>query len=203
MAEIDETLKMPKETKAKTTKSTSAAKRTSTKSSEVKKTTEKKTAKPAKKTAQKKTTASAGWKEKKAQIRDREKSPKTLAERKAISEMGPIRRFLTKYNGLIDLLLVPFFAFSLLCMYSIASGNDKDAAVWCVNMSNRLFGAICFLFYAWVVVFCIRYWMKNIKRFRTMHYRRYFYFLGLYFFATLILQYNARKTGLPPEQAGG
>ncbi len=203
MAEIDETLKTPKETKAKTTKSTSAAKKTSTNSSAAKKTTVKKTAKPAKKTAQKKTAVSAGWKEKKAQIRDREKGPKTLAERKAISEMGPIRRFLAKYNGLIDLLLVPFFAFSLLCIYSIASGNDKEAAVWCVNMSNRIFGAICFLFYAWVVVFCIRYWMKNIKRFRTMHYRHYFYFLGLYFYATLILQYNARKTGLPPEQAGG
>ncbi len=203
MADIDETKKTPKETKAKTNKSNSAAKKTNIKPSAAKKTAVKKTSKAEKKGTEKKTSASAGWKEKKAQIRERDKGPKTLAERKAVSGMGPIRRFLTRYNGFIDMALVPFFAFSLLCLYSIASGNDKEAAVWCVNMSNLLFGAISFLFYAWIVVFCIRYWMKNIERFRVMHYRRYLYFLGLYFFLALILQYNANKTGQPPEQAGG
>ena len=203
MAEIDETKKTPKEKKAKTTKTTSSAKKTTAKSTAVKKTSAKKPAKSEKKTQQKRTAASAGWKDKKALIKEREKGPKTLAEKKAYEEKGPIGRFLMKHNGIFDFVLVPVFAFALLCLYSIASGNDREAAVWCVNMSNRLFGAISFLFYAWVVVFCIRFWLRNIKRFRKIHYLRYLYFLGLYFFAAMILQYNANKTGLPPEQAGG
>ena len=203
MAEKEETKKTPKEKKAKTEKSTTAAKKTTTKSTAAKKTTVKKTTKTEKKSMQTQTPASAGWKEKRAQIRERDKGPKTLAEKRAISEKGPIIRFFTKYNVIIDMLLVPLFAFSLLCLYSIASGNERPAAVWCVNMSNRLFGAISFLLYVWIVVFCVRYWLRNIKRFKTMHYGRYLYFLGLYFFVALILQYNANKTGLPPEKAGG
>ena len=203
MENIDEKKTKPKEKKAKAEKSTTAARKTTTKSTAAKKTTVKKTVKTEKKPKQTQTAASAGWKEKKAQIRERDKGPKTLAEKRANSEKGPIRRFFTKYNVIIDMLLVPLFAFSLLCLYSIASGNERPAAVWCVNMSNRLFGAISFLLYTWIAVFCIRYWMRNIKRFKTMHYGRYLYFLGLYFFVAMILQYNANKTGVPPEKAGG
>lgn len=203
MTDTNETKKTPKTTRAKTTKTTSTVKKTTAKTTAAKKTEGSKSAKTEKKPKQKQSSASNGWKEKKAQIREREKGPKTLAEKKAYTEKGPISRFFTKYSGLIDLFLVPFFAFAILCLYSIASGNERPAAVWCVDMSKKLFGAICFLFYVWVAVFCIRYWLRNIKRFKNMHYRRYLYFLGLYFFAAMILQYNAKKTFLPPEQAGG
>ena len=203
MGKTEETKKTPKETKAKTTKKSTEPKKNAQKTSAVKKTTAKKNVKTEKKPKQTATAASTGWKEKKAQIREREKGPKTLAEKKAYSEKGAIGRFFTKYNGLIDMVLVLFCAFALLCLYSIASKNERDAAVWCVNMSATVFGAIGFLFYVWVVIFCVRYWAHNFERFKTIHYRRYLYFLGLYMYAALVLQYNAAKTGVPPEQAGG
>lgn len=214
MAKTEETKKTPKETKAKTNKTTAAEKKTAVKKESAKKTSTaaaaaKKTAKTEKKPKQQKQpkplTASDGWKEKKAQIKERGKQPKTLAERKAYEDKGPIRLFFMKHKGIWDFLLVPFFTFALLCLYSIASGNDRPAAVWSVEMSRHLFGAISFLFYVWVVVFCIRFWMRNIERFRVMHFGRYFYFLGLYFFVALVLQYNANKSipVTPPEEAGG
>ena len=214
MAKTEETKKTPKETKAKTNKTTASEKKTAVKKEPAKKTSTasaaaKKPAKTEKKPKQQKQpkplTASDGWKEKKAQIKERGKQPKTLAERKAYEDKGPIRLFFMKHKGIWDFLLVPFFTFALLCLYSIASGNDRPAAVWSVEMSRHLFGAISFLFYVWVVVFCIRFWMRNIERFRVMPFGRYFYFLGLYFFAALVLQYNANKSipVTPPEEAGG
>ncbi len=213
MAKTEETKKTPKETKAKTNKTTASEKKTAVKKAPVKKTSAaaavKKPAKTEKKAKQgkqtKPLTAADGWKEKKAQIRERSKEPKTLAERKALEDKGPIRLFLMKQRWIWNFLLVPFFIFALLCLYTIASGNDRPAAVWCVEMSRHLFGAICFLFYVWVAAFCIRFWMRNIERFSVMHYGRYFYFLGLYFFAALVLQYNANKSipVTPPEEAGG
>ena len=188
MAKTEETKKTPKETKAKTNKTTASEKKTAVKKAPVKKTSAaaavKKPAKTEKKAKQgkqtKPLTAADGWKEKKAQIRERSKEPKTLAERKALEDKGPIRLFLMKQRWIWNFLLVPFFIFALLCLYTIASGNDRPAAVWCVEMSRHLFGAICFLFYVWVAAFCIRFWMRNIERFSVMHYGRYFYFLGLY-----------------------
>ena len=214
MAKTEETKKEPKETKAKTNKNTASEKKTAVKKESAKKTSTtaaaaKKPAKTEKKAKQPKQTkpltASDGWKEKKAQIKERGKQPKTLAERRAYEDKGPIRLFFMKHKGIWDFLLVPFFTFALLCLYSIASGNDRPAAVWSVEMSRHLFGAISFLFYVWVVVFCVRFWMRNIERFKVMHFGRYFYFLGLYFFVALVLQYNANKSipVTPPEEAGG
>ncbi|MBQ6504575.1 MAG: hypothetical protein IJI57_11750 [Flexilinea sp.] len=214
MAKTEETKKEPKETKAKTNKNTASEKKSAVKKESAKKTSTtaaaaKKPAKTEKKAKQPKQTkpltASDGWKEKKAQIKERGKQPKTLAERRAYEDKGPIRLFFMKHKGIWDFLLVPFFTFALLCLYSIASGNDRPAAVWSVEMSRHLFGAISFLFYVWVVVFCVRFWMRNIERFKVMHFGRYFYFLGLYFFVALVLQYNANKSipVTPPEEAGG
>ncbi len=165
----------------------------------------KKTAASGKKSEPKKTTASAGWKEKKAQIRQRSKEPKTIAERKALSEKGPIRRFFEKHNGLMDMAAVLVFAFAGLCLYSMASGNERPAAVWCTNFSLHLFGRIGYLFYFLVIVFCIRVWLRNIPRFKEIHYKRYLYFLGLIFFLGMALQYNANKhiPPLMPEENGG
>ena len=220
MATKTETTKEPKETKEKTSQKSSAAKNTKSNKNTEKKTTAKKdtvkktsakntsakkSTKSEKKSTQKQIPASAGWKEKKAQIRQREKGPQTLAEKKAYHEQGPIRRFFEKYNIVFDLILAGFFVFSILCLYSIASGTDREAAVWCVNLSEKLFGAISFLFYVWLAVFCVRYWFKNSEKYKVMHYSHYFYFLGLYFFVAMVLQYNANKSvpPIPPEKAGG
>ena len=188
--------KKPKTSAASAGKKTAAAKNTSAK---------KKTGTSAAKTGAKKTPASAGWREKKEQLRQRSKEPKTIAERKAYREQGPVRRFLTKHNGIFDMIAVPFFAFAGLCLYSLASGNERPAAVWCGNFSRYLFGAISYLFYFWVMAFCVRIWLRNSKRFRQIHYRRYLYFLGLFFFLALALQYDAHKhiPEIPPEEAGG
>ncbi|MBQ6517602.1 MAG: DNA translocase FtsK 4TM domain-containing protein [Anaerolineaceae bacterium] len=214
MAKTEETKKTPKETKAKTNKTTTPAKKAPAKkstseASAVKKPAVKKAAKIEKKPKQtnqtKPLTAADGWKEKKAELRKRSREPKTLAERRAYQDKGPIRLFFMRHKGIWDFLLVPVFTFALLCLYSIASGNEMEAAVWCVNMSRHLFGGICFLFYVWVAVFCIRFWLRNFERFKVMHFGRYFYFLGLYFFVALVLQYNANKSipVIPPEEAGG
>ena len=218
MAKTEETKKTPKETKAKTKKTEETAKKPAAKKAAEKKSVQKKTAekkpavkkpaaakKPEKKQKNTTITASDAWKEKKTLIRERSREPKTLAERRAREDIGPFRLFLRKYSFLWNFFLVPFFTFALLCLYTIATGNDRPAAVWCVEMSRYLFGAICFLFYVWVAVFCIRFWMKNVDRFKEMPYRRYFYFLGLYFFAAMILEFNAQKSipVTPPEEAGG
>ena len=187
MAKTEETKKTPKETKAKTKKTEETAKKPAAKKASEKKSVQKKPAekkpavkkpaaakKPEKKQKNTTITASDAWKEKKTLIRERSKEPKTLAERRAREDIGPFRLFLRKYSFLWNFFLVPFFTFALLCLYTIATGNDRPAAVWCVEMSRHLFGAICFLFYVWVAVFCIRFWMKNVDRFKEMPYRRYF-----------------------------
>ena len=165
----------------------------------------KKTAKTEKKAKGSGTSASAGWREKKAELRRSGREPKTRAERKQLEERGAVGQFFTKHSGIFDLFSVPFALFSAMCLISLATGNEREAAVWSVNMSRRLFGGICFLLYLWIIVFCFRLWLRNTRRFKTVHYRRYLYFLGLYFFLTLILQYTAGKQipPLPPEEAGG
>ena len=162
-----------------------------------------KTAKPAAK--QTKTSASAGWKEKKAQIRERSKGPKTLAEQKANQGKGPIRRFLSGKSGWIDLAAIPLFTFSILCLYSIAGDSDREAAVWCAQFSRNLFGIISYLVYCWLAAFCVRLWLRNFNKFREIHYKRWLYFLGLFFFLALVLQYNANKhiPPLPASENGG
>lgn len=194
-----------KTTKEKKTKDTAAAKKTPAKGSSAKTSAARKSVKTEKKPKQAHLTASSGWKEKKAQIRERGRAPKTLAEQKAQQEKGPISRFLKKHSSVLDLAVVPFFTFSILCLYSIASKNERPAAVWCVNMSNRLFGAICPVLYFLITAFCVRFWLRNFERFKTVPYKRYLYFIGLYFFAALILEYNALKSipVIPPEEAGG
>ena len=191
-----------KQTKNKTVKSSARKTAASTKKkadTAAKKTKQTKNTRPAK------TPASAGWKEKKAEIRQRSKGPRTIAEQKARREKGPIARFLSANNGLFDMAAVLVFAFALLCLYSLASGNERPAAVWCANISRYLFGAIGFLFYFWLAALCVRFWMRNIKRFRTMHPRRWLYFLGLFFFLALVLEYDANKhiPPIPAEEAGG
>ncbi len=190
-----------KQTKSKTVKSSARKTAASSKKTNTapKKTKQTKNTRPAK------TAASAGWKEKKAEIRQRSKGPKTIAEQKAYRTKGPIARFLSANNGLLDMAAVPVFAFSVLCLYSLASGNERPAAVWCANMSRYLFGAISFLFYFWLAALCVRFWMRNIKRFNTMHHRRWLYFLGLFFFLALVLEYDANKhiPVIPAEEAGG
>ena len=162
-----------------------------------------KTAKPAAK--QTKTSASAGWKEKKAQIRERSKGPQTLAEQKANQGKGPIRRFLSGKSGWIDLAAIPLFTFSILCLYSIAGDSDREAAVWCAQFSRNLFGIISYLVYCWLAAFCVRLWLRNFNKFREIHYKRWLYFLGLFFFLALVLQYNANKhiPPLPASENGG
>ena len=152
-----------------------------------------------------KTPASAGWREKKAGIRQREREPKTLAERKAWREMGPIRRFLAANNGFLDLAAIPVFAFAMLCLYSLASGNDRPAAIWCAAFSRKYFGAISYLLYFWVGAFFIRFWMRNLKQFQQINYKRWLYFPGLFLLLAMILQFNANKQipSIPPEDAGG
>ena len=191
MAKKDEVNDKPKPKSTRTRKTTAAPK--------------KKTTASAKKSEPKKIPASAGWKEKKAEIRKRSKEPKTIAERKAYSEKGPIRRFFEAHNGLLDMAAVLLFAFTGLCLYSMASRNERPAAVWCAGFSMHLFGVIGYLFYFLVIAFCIRVWLRNFQRFRKIHYRRYLYFLGLFFFLGMALQYNANKQipPTPPEEAGG
>ena len=107
MAKTEETKKTPKETKAKTNKTTASEKKTAVKKDSAKKTSSsaaaKKPAKTDKKAKQPKQsrhlTAADGWKEKKEQIRDRGKQPKTLAERKALEDKGPVRLFFMKHKG--------------------------------------------------------------------------------------------------------
>ena len=194
-----------KEPKAKTEKTSSAAKKSSAKGSIKKSAPVKKTVKAEKKPKQSVPSAASAWKGKKAQVKEREKAPKTIAERKAYEERGPIRRFLTKYNGFWDMLAVPFFTFSILCLYSIASKNERDAAVWCVNTSKQLFGAISPIFYSLIAIFCARFWLRNFERFKTMHYKRYLFLFGLYCLTGLVLEYNALKSipVIPAEEAGG
>ena len=196
MTKSDETKKTAKSRTTKTQtakKSSSAAK----KSTAVKKKTTTKT--PAR------TTASAGWREKKAGIKQREREPKTIAERKAWQEMGPIRRFLAANNGFLDLAAVPVFAFAMLCLYSLASGNDRPAAIWCAQFSKKYFGGISYLMYFWAGAFFIRFWLRNFKRFNPVNYRFWLYFPGLILLLGMILQYDANKhiPPIPPEEAGG
>ncbi|MBQ6598327.1 MAG: DNA translocase FtsK 4TM domain-containing protein, partial [Lentisphaeria bacterium] len=191
-----------KQTKSKTVKASTRKTAASTKK---KAAAAPKKTKQTKKTQPARTSASAGWKEKKAEIRQRSKGPRTIAEQKAYREKGPIARFLSANNGFLDMGAVLFFAFAVLCLYSLASGNERPAAVWCANMSRYLFGAISFLFYFWLAAIIVRFWMRNIKRFSTMHPRRWLYFLGLFFFLALVLEYDANKhiPVIPPEEAGG
>ena len=205
MEKTEETKNKTKETKPKTGKTTSAAKKSTVKGTVKKSTPAKKSVKAEKKPKQSVSSAAAAWKEKKAQLREKEKEPKTIAERKAYQEKGPIRRFLTKYNGFWDMVAVPFFTFSILCIYSIASKNERGAAVWCVNMSRHLFGAISPILYSLIAVYCVRLWLRNFERFKTMHHKRYLYLFGLYFLVALILEFNALKSipPIPPEEAGG
>ncbi|MBR6090701.1 MAG: hypothetical protein IKP86_12260, partial [Anaerolineaceae bacterium] len=142
MSKTDEKNKTPNEKKAKEEKKTETGKKTAAKKpasssrkpaeSSVKKTSGKNSG-----TKKKPVRASDGWREKKARLNEQRKEPKTLAERKALQEKGPIRRFLMNHPIALDLFAVPFFTFSILCIYSIASKNERPAAVWCVNMSNR------------------------------------------------------------------
>ncbi len=191
-----------KQTKSKAVKTTS---RKTDAASKKKTNAAPKKPKQTKKTQPARTSASAGWKEKKAQIRQRSKGPKTIAEQKAYREKGPIARFLSANNGIFDMLAVPVFAFAVLCLYSLASGNERPAAVWCAGISRYLFGAISFLFYFWLAALCVRFWLRNFKRFGTTHPRRWLYFLGLFFFLALVLEYDANKhiPAIPAEEAGG
>ncbi len=195
MAKSDETKKTAaknKTVKGQTRKTASPAQK---KPAAVKKKT--KTTKP--------TTAASGWREKKADIKQREREPKTLAERKAYHEMGPIRRFLARNNGFLDLAAVPVFAFTMLCLYSLASGNDRPAAVWCAAFSRKFFGGISYLLYFWIGAFFVRFWLRNFKRFNPVPYRRWLFFPGLFLLLGMILQYDANKhiPAIPPEEAGG
>ncbi len=194
MAKSTETTKTAKGKTAKTqTRKTSSAAQKKTSAAK------KKTKTPAK------TTAASGWREKKAGIKQREREPKTLAERKAYREKGPIRRFLTKHSGLLDMAAILVFAFAVLCLYSMASGNDRPAAVWMTNFSRKTFGAISYLLYFWIAAFLIRFWMRNIERFAHIQYRHWLYFPGLFLLLGMILQYDANKhiPTIPPEDAGG
>jgi len=163
MSNSKETEKKPKEKKPAAKKTASPAKKTTPAARKTAASgTQKKKTQATKKTTQSKTSASAGWQEKKAQIRQRNKEPKTIAERKAYREHGPIRRFFMKYTAALDLIAVPFFVFSLLCLYSVASNNERPAAAWCANFSKSAFGGISYLFYFWVMAFCIRIWLRNL-----------------------------------------
>lgn len=195
-----------KKTKTNTASGTAKTSRARTRKTAAEEAAKKKKAAEAEKAARmKKSAETAARNEKLAGMRERRKTPLSVAEQKALREKSPIQRFFEKHSIIFDIAAVPPGSLALLIIISLSIESDRPAAKWCVNFSKNLFGAAGILFFILLLAFCVRLWLRNFKRFEKVPYKMYLFFFGLFMFFEWMLQHTANRAVPPgdPREAGG
>lgn len=141
-------------------------------------------------TAVKKNKTSVNYrKDKKPKINERKRTPKTIAQKHQLTETRTFEFIRKRYGFFLDIFCILLIVFSGVVIYCLVSPNDREASVFCNNLSETLFGTAGIVFFIGLALICVRVMMRNIGRFSHIPWKTIGFFTGLYWYAMVFIQH--------------